>query len=325
MLALIVLNGDDKPETTPQRTATAPPSADGPTATKEPFQFLGGRPNSLTIADGRVWALTGKTGQIQAYDPARKEFVAANDIGKGGTSVAAGLGYIWAVKGVRDGSVVKLRSLIKLSRRDGRRLAATQIAAAGVPVIVTTAAKAVWVGLRASSNARGPETVVKVSPGNLDRQQSIAIPDGVQYIAVGEGALWVSHRFRRSVLRMKIGSGAMKEIPVDGLPQGIAVGENAVWVATRGKATITRINPRSGRTRPIDVDYTPTQVAVGGGSVWATAREANRLIRIDPDRRRVIDNIETDERPFALDVTRGNSVWLTLVNERAIQRVKFTR
>ncbi|MGI8506778.1 MAG: hypothetical protein ACR2MK_08245, partial [Solirubrobacteraceae bacterium] len=106
---------------------------------------------------------------------------------------------------------------------------------------------------------------------------------------------------------------------------GIAVGENAVWVATRGRATITRINPRSGRTRAIDVDYSPTQVAVGGGSVWATARDANRLIRIDPDRRRVIDNIETDQRPFALGVTKGNSVWLTLVNERAIQRVKFTR
>jgi streptogramin lyase len=169
------------------------------------------------------------------------------------------------------------------------------------------------------------ETVVKVSPRNLNRQQPIVIPNGVQHIAVGEGALWVSGRFRRSVLRMNIRSGAMKEIPVDGLPQGIAVGENAVWVATRGKATITRINPRSGRTRPIDVDYTPTQVAVGGGSVWATAREANRLIRINPNRRRVIDNVETDGRPFALDVTKGNSVWLTLINDKAIQRVKFTR
>jgi len=317
----LLRGGDDAPETKAKTTATTPRPSQRPTAIKEPFVFLGGRPNSLTITDGRVWALMGKIGQVQAYDPASREFDSV-DIGKGGTSITAGLGYLWAVKGV---SRPPLRTLLKISRRSGRRLASVQVAAPGEPVIVTTGAGAVWVGVRTAGKTAAPETVVKVSPGNLGRQQTITIPGGVQYIAVGEGALWVSQRFRHSVLRMKIGSGEMREIPVDGLPQGIAVGENAVWVATRGRATITRINPRSGRTRPIDVDYSPTQVAVGGGSVWATARDANRLIRIDPDRRRVIDNIETDQRPFALGVTKGNSVWLTLVNERAIQRVKFTR
>jgi predicted Ser/Thr protein kinase len=320
-LAVTLLSGGDDGRETQAKTTATKPRPQGPTATKEPFVFLGGRPNSLTIADGRVWALMGKLGQVQAYDPATREFDGV-DIGKGGTSITAGLRYIWTVKAAPTQG---LRTLTKISRRNERRLASAQIDAPGEPVIVTTGAGAIWVGVRTASQIEVPETVVKVSPGNLARQQTIRIPGGVQYIAVGEGALWVSQRFRQSVLRMKIGSGEMREIPVDGLPQGIAVGENAVWVATRGRATITRINPRSGRTRPIDVDYTPTQVAVGGGSVWATARDANRLIRIDPDSRRVIDNIETDQRPFALGVTKGNSVWLTLANERAIQRVKFTR
>lgn len=307
--------GEDKPETKPTATTAAPPQ--GPTATREEPVYVGRRPNSLTIAGGRVWALAGGTGEVQWFDPVSDKRDSVG-IGDGGKSIAASRGSIWAVKGLPT------RSLFQISERRVRQVAHTQIAAPGEPVIVTTGAGAVWVGVRTPGTVPVPETVVKVSRDDLG-QQPIVVPGGVQYIAVGEGALWVSHRFRRSVLRIKLSDGARKEIGVAGLPQGITVGENAVWVATRGEDTITRINPRSGRTRRVDVDYSPTQIAVGGGSVWATAREANRLIRVDADSRKVIENIETGKRPFALDVTKANSVWLTLLDENSIQRVRFTR
>jgi streptogramin lyase/predicted Ser/Thr protein kinase len=314
---ILLLGGGDKPPTKTKPTATTSRPPQRPTATAEPPVFVGGRPNSLTIARGRVWTLTGAIGEIQTLEPLSGERARVG-IGYGGKSIAAGLHSIWAVKGLPT------RSLLQISQRSRHRLARTAIATPGEPVIVTTGAGAVWVGVRGPGKNPMPETVVRISPGTLG-QQAIDVPGGVQYIAVGEGALWVSQRFSRSVLRIKLGSLAKKVIPVDGLPQGISVGEGAVWVGTRGNDTITRINPRSGETKPIDVDYSPTQLAVGGGSVWATARDANRLIRVDPKRRRVIDNIETGNRPFALDVTKGSSVWLTLVKEGSIQRVKFTR
>jgi streptogramin lyase len=278
---------------------------------------MGTRPNSLTIARGKVWTLVGPDGKILTYAPTSH----ARDhvgIGKGGKSIAAGLRSIWALKGLPT------RSLLQVSQKTGSRLARTEISGPGEPVVVATGAGAVWVGVRGSGRAPQPETVVKVSPGTLG-QQPIDVPGGVQYIAVGEGALWVSERFRRAVLRIELSDGSRREIAVDGLPQGITVGEHAVWVATNGADTITRINPRSGQTRRIDVDYSPTQVAVGGGSVWATARAANRLIRIDATTRKVLDNIETGIRPFALDVSTGNSVWITLLGQDSIQQVTYTR
>jgi streptogramin lyase len=318
LAVILTRGGDDTPKTKTQTQTTAPTARapQKPTARAEKPVFVGPRPNSLTIADGRVWALAAT--QVQTYDPVtgKRDRVG---IGEGGKSVTAGLGAIWVVKGLPT------RSLIQVSQRRTRRIGRTQIASSGEPVFVTTGAGAVWVAVRGPGKIPRPESIVRVSPASLG-QQSIDVPGGVQYIAVAKGAIWVSQRFKKSVLRIEIESGARKEIPVDGLPQGISFGENAMWVGTRGSDTITRINPRSGETKRIDVDYSPTQVAVGGGSVWATARDANRLIRIDPDRRKVIDNIETGRRPFALEVTKGRSVWFTLASdEDAIQRVKFTR
>ncbi|MDX6704417.1 MAG: hypothetical protein QOI48_263 [Solirubrobacteraceae bacterium] len=316
-LAVILSSGgDDTPKTTAETTAAPAPPRQKPTAIADKPVFVGPRPNSLTIADGRVWALAAT--QVQTYDPVTRKRDRVG-IGEGGKSVTAGLGGIWVVKGLPT------RSLIQISKRNTRRIGRAQIASSGEPVVVTTGEGDIWVAVRGPGKIPRPESIVRVSPNSFG-QQSIDVPGGVQYITVAKGALWVSQRFKKSVLRIAIASGARKEIPVDGLPQGISFGEKAIWVGTRGSDTITRINPRSGETKRIDVDYSPTQVAVGGGSVWATARDANRLIRIDPNRRKVIDNIETGRRPFALDVTKGRSVWFTLASdEDAIQRVRFTR
>ncbi len=66
-------------------------------------------------------------------------------------------------------------------------------------------------------------------------------------------------------------------------------------------------------------------MTVGGGSVWVTAKEAGRLIRIDPRKRQVLERIDTGPRPYALDITRGRAVWLTLLDDNGLQRVRFQR
>jgi streptogramin lyase len=147
----------------------------------------------------------------------------------------------------------------------------------------------------------------------------------VQDLAVGAGAVWVSNRFSSTVTRIRTSDGRQDVVPVGRDPKGIAVGEGAVWVASSGDDEITRINPRSLQTRSIPLQAIPERVTVGGGSVWATAKEAGRLIRIDARTRRVVDRIETGLRPFALDITRGRAVWLTLLDQDAVQRVRFSR
>ena len=56
-----------------------------------------------------------------------------------------------------------------------------------------------------------------------------------------------------------------------------------------------------------------------------TAKEAGRLIRVDARTRKVRERIETGSRPFALDVTQGRAVWLTLLDSNGLQRVRFYR
>ena len=39
----------------------------------------------------------------------------------------------------------------------------------------------------------------------------------------------------------------------------------------------------------------------------------------------MLERIDTGPRPFALDITRGRAVWLTLLDSGGVQRVRFAR
>jgi streptogramin lyase len=193
-----------------------------------------------------------------------------------------------------------------------------------VPVQVVAGLRALWVGVRTPGANGAPETVVKIDPSNFT-QRPIAIPGGVQDLAVGAGALWVTNRFAKSLVRVDARTGAQTVIRLPGSPGGLAVGEGGVWVATRGDDTITRVSPRGTQVQKIPVPNIPTRVTVGGGSVWATSSEGARLLRIDPGSREVVERLDTGIRPFALDVEGGRAVWMTLLGDNAVQRVSFTR
>jgi streptogramin lyase len=135
----------------------------------------------------------------------------------------------------------------------------------------------------------------------------------------------VTNRFSATVTRIRVSDGRQARVAVGAGPKGIAVGEGAVWVASSLDDEITRINPSSLQTRHIPIEAIPERITVGGGSVWATAKEAGKLIRIDAKTRKVLERIETGSRPFALDITRGRAVWLTLLDSGGVQRVRFTR
>jgi streptogramin lyase len=301
------------PTTTPtSRHAVADPPISGLT-----------RPNALTIAAGKVWILSNQSGQLETLDertgkpaPARRL-----NIRDGGNSVAGGFGSVWVLKG-RTGS------LLRLNAHTRRRVAGSTRAvnAAGTPVVVTTGAGHVWIAVRNSSPARDVhnETVVRLDPRTYE-QIPINVEAGVQNIAVGEGAVWVTNRASPTVTRIPTSTlrPDPKPIGVGRTPKGVAVGYGAVWVAAAGSRKLTRINPRTRRTRSIPLKAVPERVAVGGGSVWVTARRSARLLRVDPHRRRVIERIATGSDPYVLDVSRGKAVWLTLVEPNAVQRVRF--
>jgi predicted Ser/Thr protein kinase len=314
---LLTRGGADAPPEHPARVAPPPPrTATGSIA--GPMIRVGTRPNGLTVAGRRVWALSSPAGEIDIVSPRSNDVVDRVIIGVGGQSVVGGFDSVWVLKGTT-------RSLLRRNVRTGRQVGPTvQIAYAGLPVQVVAGEHALWVGVRTPAATAGNETVVKIDPSTL-AQQPIPIPGGVKDLAVGEGALWVSNRFGKSVLRIDTRTGAQRVIPVSGTPGGLAVGAGAVWVATQGKDTITRISPRGADARPIPVPSVPTRVTVGGGSVWTTSQAGGRLLRIDPVRRRVVERIDTGSQPFALDVEHGRTVWVTLLDSGAVQPVRIAR
>jgi streptogramin lyase len=278
------------------------------------------RPNALTIAAGDVWTLSNSDGKIVLVDAATGKVGKRLAVGKGASSLAPGFNSVWVTK-------ESTSTVLRFNAKTHRKVPNGSIEAAvpGNNAVVATGARAVWVGVRNHSlEDKSPESVVRIDPSTSE-QRTIPIVRGVQDIAVGAGAVWVTNRFSSTVTRIRTSDLRQDVVPVGRTPKGIAVGEGAVWVASAGDDEITRINPRSLQTRHIPLRAIPERVTVGGGSVWATAREAGRLIRIDPHTRKVVERIETGVRPFALDVTHGRAVWLTLLDDDGVQRVRFYR
>jgi streptogramin lyase len=278
------------------------------------------RPNALAIAAGSIWTLSNRTGDLVLVDADSGEPRGRLNVGRSGSSLAAGFNSVWVTKEATS-------TVLRFNAKSHRRVAggSVEIARPGRNVAVVTGARAVWVGVRNdSADDHSPESVVRIDP-SARTQRAIEVPGGVQDLAVGEGAVWVTNRFSSTVTRISVRTGRQDTIAVGPGPRGIAVGEHAVWVAASGGDEITRINPKTLGTRPIRLGAIPDRVTVGGGSVWVTAKEAGRLIRVDARTRTVLERVETGPRPYALDVTRGRAVWLTLLDDNGLQRVSFTR
>jgi streptogramin lyase/predicted Ser/Thr protein kinase len=278
------------------------------------------RPNALTIAAGDVWALSNSEGVVALHDAATGEPNGRLKVGDGASSLAAGFNSVWVTK-------ESTSSVLRINAKTHRRVrgGAIEIARPGRNVAVVTGARAVWVGVRNRARTdRTPESIVRIDP-STGQQQEFPVEHGVQDLAVGAGAVWVTNRFRSTVTRISTRNGRSMLVRVGERPRGIAVGEGAVWVAAADDDEITRINPRSLQRRSIPLKAIPERVVVGGGSVWVTAKEAGRLIRIDARTRKVLERVDTGSRPYALDITRGRAVWLTVLGENGLQRVRFYR
>ena len=320
VVAALVLTRDGDPpavigsstEDTTQ-TQTRPPASTGADA---PI-LLGTRPNGITSANGAVWVVSNNVPELVVLDTKTGEVRTRVKIGLGGSAVTAGFGSVWALNG-------RQRLLFRLTRAGALSEKPTPIPVQGKPVAVVAGGRAIWVGVRNEGTAVG--TLVRIDPTNPTLQQlPIEIRGGVQDIAFGKGAVWVTTTSGNNVVRVDAKTMARKAIRVGGQPSGVAVGQGAVWVANSRDDTISRIDPRTLVPEVwAQLRHSPTRVTTGGGSVWSTAKEADQLIRIDPDTpNEPPEEFKTGRQPFALDVIDRSNVWVTLLNGRGVQRVRF--
>jgi predicted Ser/Thr protein kinase len=313
LIAALALGGGDSADksgaTTSGSTSTATTPAPQRTAIKD--VDVGGRPNNIVLANGKAWVvrsanerlvvINAKTAKREPYSPRVGD----------PSGEAAGFGKLWVINQAAP-SLVPIG--LKSHRQEGQ---AVPLPAQGRAVAVAGGSNAMWVGVRGN-----PGLLLRIDPKNRSQPSKIIeLPDGVQNITVGGGAVWIIARRRNTVTRLDIASGTQRPIFVGEKPFGIAYGRGAVWVTNNGDDTVTRIDAGSLNTTIIETGNGPKGIAVGAGAVWVADSTASTVTRIDPQTNRPSgDPIEVASNPYGVD-TNGDDVWITSPADGKVQRL----
>jgi YVTN family beta-propeller protein len=272
---------------------------------------VGGRPNNIVLADGKAWVvrsgndrlavINAKTVKREPYSPRVGD----------PTGEAAGFGKLWVINQSAP-SLVPIG--LKSYRQEGK---AVPLPRQGKAVAVAAASNSMWVGIRGN-----PGLLLRVDPKNREQPaKTIELPDGLQNIAVGGGAVWIIARRANTVTRLDIASGTQRPIFVGEKPFGIAYGRGALWVTNNGDDTVTRIDSGSLNTGQIPVGRGPKGIAVGAGAVWVANSIASTVTRIDPETNRPSGQpVAVALNPYGVD-TLGNDVWITSPSDHRVQRL----
>jgi YVTN family beta-propeller protein len=288
------------------------------TGTTEPAQqttiksvTVGGRPNNIVLADGKAWVVRSGNDRLAVIDAKSVKREPYSPRVGDPSGVAAGFGKLWVINQAAP-SLVPIG--LKSHHQEGK---AVPLPAQGMAVAVAAATRSMWVGIRGN-----PGLLLRIDPKNRAQPaKTIELPDGLQNIAVGGGAVWVIARRANTVTRLDIASGNQRSIFVGEKPFGIAYGRGAVWVTNNGDDTVTRIDSGSLNTLTIPVGRGPKGIAVGAGAVWVANSIGSTITRIDPQASQPAGRpIPVAHNPYGVD-TLGNDVWVTSPSDGKVQRL----
>jgi DNA-binding beta-propeller fold protein YncE/predicted Ser/Thr protein kinase len=313
LIAALALGGGDEGgnggSTTAGSTSTGTTTPAQNVAIKE--VVVGGRPNNIVLAAGKAWVVRSGNDRLAVIDAQTvKREPYSPRVGEP-SGEAAGFGKLWVINQAAP-SLVPIG--LKSHRQEGR---AVPLPNHGKAVAVAAGNNAMWVGVRGD-----PGLLLRIDPKRRDQPaKTIELPDGLQNIAVGGGAVWIIARRANTVTRLDIASGTQRPIFVGERPFGIAYGRGAVWVTNNGDDTVTRIDSGSLNTGIIPVGRGPKGVAVGAGAIWVANSIASTITRIDPQTNEPAGRgIKVALNPYGVD-TLGDDVWVTSPGDSKVQRL----
>jgi streptogramin lyase len=225
-----------------------------------------------------------------------------------GASVAFGEGAVWMTPG-----------LIRIDPPSGQTEA---LPITGAPNRVAAGEGAVWViDLNAVPDSPDPPAVRRIDPGS-GRPAGGPIwvgggLDDIDDIAVGDGFVWVTDQYDRTLKRIDPASVKAEQVELPSDPASVAVGGGFVWVTSDNYSesaveTLARIDAGSGEVSEAPIGGSPHDVAYGFGAVWvASGGDDGAVKKIDPNSGDVIEEISLGEgsEPGAIAVGEG-AVWV---------------
>jgi DNA-binding beta-propeller fold protein YncE/predicted Ser/Thr protein kinase len=313
LIAALALGGGDEGgsggSTTAGSTGTGTTTPAQNVAIKE--VVVGGRPNNIVLAAGKAWVVRSGNDRLAVIDAQTVEREPYSPRVGEPSGEAAGFGKLWVINQAAP-SLVPIG--LKSHRQEGR---AVPLPNHGKAVAVAAGNNAMWVGVRGD-----PGLLLRIDPKHRDQPaKTIELPDGLQNIAVGGGAVWIIARRANTVTRLDIASGTQRPIFVGERPFGIAYGRGAVWVTNNGDDTVTRIDSGSLNTGIIPVGRGPKGIAVGAGAIWVANSIVSTITRIDPQTNEPAGRgIKVALNPYGVD-TLGDDVWVTSPGDSKVQRL----
>ncbi len=307
--AVALGGGDDAPG-----TATPPAASPTPRQGAITGAFRAGRPNDLALDGSAVFAASYADDRVFLHDIADLSARRGPEAGAGVGSIAACARTLWVAK-ARTGSLLRY-ALGTGALRDRVALPA------GDPIRIACSEESVWVAMRRLPSGQGRSQVLRFSTaGTLTG--SFPVAAGVQDLAVGAGAVWVTNRTESTLTRIAIGSGLVRRVQTGARPSGVAVADGHVWVANAGDGTLSRYTTRGRlrQDRTVPAGERPVAVAAGGGTVVVSDLLGNRVLRFGADGTPVgaLDGITNPQRVLL----RGRTAWVASPNAGTVTRIAF--
>jgi streptogramin lyase len=164
-------------------------------------------------------------------------------------------------------------------------------------------------------------TVTRIDP--LTNQVSGTIPvapsSGLNGIAAGAGAVWVSSGEQGTVYRIDPSTNqVLATIQVEPWASQIATTEDAVWVTNPNNPILTKIDPGTNKVSAvIRLDCATRELAVDATAVWVACDSVPALLRIDPLTNQIVARIAVGNHPRGVAIG-PSGIWVASITDNTL-------
>lgn len=153
---------------------------------------------------------------------------------------------------------------------------------------------------------------------------TFAVGGDPDWMAVTDGAVWVTIDARNSVVRLNAKTNRWDGSVAVAKPcSGLATAFGSLWVPSCGDHVLVRVDLKTRRVVariPVGPADSEGGIATGAGSVWMVTSPTGRLARIDPATNSVAARIRVPSRSYAVAFA-SDSVWITSTGNDLLARV----
>jgi streptogramin lyase len=276
---------------------------------------IGGRPNNVIGAEGRIWAGRFLSRRLLTLDPAtgRQRPAPRPETGVGLTGIARDGDTLWALA-ARD------RRLVHLDARSGKLL--------GEPVPLPSAGNAIAVGddavyVALSQPQLDPgDQIVEIDSQTGATRRTLDVRDGVRRLTIFRGRLWLLASSDAELIGMDLRDPSRRmHVTFDTDSSGdLASGAGYLWATLVDADQVARIDPRTGAVATFATGRGPSGVVVRKGTAWVANRASSTLTKLDIRSGRVRGEIEVPLNPYEIAAYR-DAIWISCLADGRIARV----